>query len=127
MSRLLYMIRWQPTEGDLFTAQTPLFAITIAATVAIYQSDRKMVEDWFKATMDGSRGVSSLIPRLMKTSLTCAQNVKPLWDTIQQLWEWQEDSEEIKADHVDDPLRAHPWWEHMVDKIVRRFGRLNLA
>ena len=64
------MIRWQPTHGDLFTAQTPLFAISVAATVALpgviceietlKLNPRAWIANWFKETMDDSRGVCTL-------------------------------------------------------------------
>lgn len=57
LQRLLRMIHWQPTGGQLFTAQTPLFAVFVAGVVAYRPQDRLDVERWFKGTMDGSRGV----------------------------------------------------------------------
>jgi hypothetical protein len=147
---LLMMIRWQPTHGDLFTAQTPLFAIFIAATVALtddcYEVDnwaikpscemetpevppprREMVKDWFKATMDSSRGVRILYLTRKHILTDLLQNVKPIWDVIQEIWKWQDETYNVGGRVSEDPLLVHPWWEDMVGRLVENFGRPNLA
>jgi hypothetical protein len=110
LKRLLFMIRWQPTRGYLFTAQTPLFAVFMAGVVAIFPEDRQVVKEWFKKTMDDSRG-----------------NVKPLWNVMLALWHWQDTSANFGETQANDPFDAHAWWENMVTMLVDQFGRLNLA
>ncbi|KAF2174960.1 hypothetical protein K469DRAFT_530027, partial [Zopfia rhizophila CBS 207.26] len=73
LSTLLDCIKMQPTSGDLFTAQTPLFAVFIAGIVA-YQSDhRDVIWRYFEETgpEEGSRG-----------------NVKPAAEALKSIWEW---------------------------------------
>jgi hypothetical protein len=56
--RLLRCIQWQPTSGDLFTAQTPLFAVFMAGIVSYQPEHRDVIREWFAPICEESRGVS---------------------------------------------------------------------
>ncbi|KAK9772950.1 hypothetical protein SCAR479_10280 [Seiridium cardinale] len=88
--RQLRTIQWQPTEGRLFTAQTPLFAVFIAAMVAYKEEDRNIIRGWFEPICKGSRG-----------------NVPPIYESVKQIWNWldereeERDAAEIKANRTN--------------------------
>ena len=54
---LVQCIARMPTSGPLYTAQSPLFSVFIAGTVAYEPSDRQVLRDWFSGTVSGTRGV----------------------------------------------------------------------
>jgi len=51
----------QPTEGKLFTAQTPIAAVFIGGVVAYTPEDQAGIRGFFEPISEGSRGVSKEI------------------------------------------------------------------
>ena len=64
--RLIKCIRWCPISGHLFTAQAPLYSVTIADLVAESGEHREAVRGFFMPTILGCRGVSA--PRSLTLS-----------------------------------------------------------
>ncbi|KAI1194150.1 fungal-specific transcription factor domain-containing protein [Nemania serpens] len=142
LERLLKTIERQPVDGPLFTAQTPLFSVFIASTVAWRVEDRARIRAWFDPICVGARG-----------------NVPPIYDCVKHIWNWLDEYEntisltQIEADlsreeQYDDTetqaqgaiptsqLRqedavaldnSDAWWEMMVEEVVSNFGRINLS
>ncbi|KAL8729382.1 MAG: hypothetical protein Q9166_004775 [cf. Caloplaca sp. 2 TL-2023] len=121
LRKLIECISRMPTSGPLFTAQSPLFSIFVAGTVALAPTDRKVLEKWFTGVISTTRG-----------------NVPPAWRAMQMVWGWQDSvltAEEQKDDlegvgiRLDDGAFAlrRAWWEEMVWEIEQTEGRLSLS
>lgn len=105
---LLRCLDMLPSSGDLFTAQSPFFAVCMAGFVAYRPVDREIVRQWFLVVVDGSRG-----------------NVPPAWSAIQRLWEWHDLRPVIPWAGDQVPIHLRPaWWEDMVEEFVRCEGIL---
>ncbi|KAL8798781.1 MAG: hypothetical protein Q9182_006393 [Xanthomendoza sp. 2 TL-2023] len=105
---LLRCLDMLPSSGNLFTAQSPFFAVCMAGFVAYRPVDREIVRQWFLVVVNGSRG-----------------NVPPAWSAIQSLWKWHDSHPVIPwdGDHVPIHMRK-AWWEDMVEEFVRCEGIL---
>ncbi|KAI4233854.1 MAG: hypothetical protein LQ349_004153 [Xanthoria aureola] len=105
---LLRCLDMLPSSGDLFTAQSPFFAVCMAGFVAYRPVDREIVRQWFLVVVDGSRG-----------------NVPPAWSAIQRLWEWHDKRPVVPWAGDQVPIHLRPaWWEDMVEEFVRGEGIL---
>ncbi|KAI4190937.1 MAG: hypothetical protein L6R41_000456 [Letrouitia leprolyta] len=114
LQKLIECIARMPTSGPLFTAQSPLFSVFVAGTVALSTPDRLVLQKWFTG------------------------NVPPAWRAMQMVWKWQDDTltqeeheddlQEVgfQLDDVDFTIRR-AWWEEMVQQIENTEGRLSLS
>lgn len=87
LRRLLRTIEYQPTSGELFTAQTPLFSVVIGGIVAYNTEDREVICEWFDPICEGSRG-----------------NVPPAYMALKQIWAWLDEEEDGNDDYDDSDV-----------------------
>ena len=73
--RLLWIIDRMPTSGPFFTGQHAQLRVFIGAVVAVEQKHRDLVRTWFTDPVNGTRGVSPLLPDLPSIK---SINLRPL-------------------------------------------------
>ncbi|KAK1768160.1 fungal-specific transcription factor domain-containing protein [Phialemonium atrogriseum] len=118
LDQLLSCITRQPTSGNLFTAQTPLYSVFVAGIVAYKPHHRDVVRNWFLPICPDARG-----------------NVPPAWRAMQSVWEWMDTRdfgfpEPTFGDLMDEDGRVadrHAWWEDLVAVLMEKEGRMNLS
>jgi hypothetical protein len=56
------------------------------------------------------------------------QSVPPVWRVLKTTWVWL-DEELVEERNVDAKPIGHrtPWWEHLVERLVEREGRLTVV
>jgi hypothetical protein len=56
------------------------------------------------------------------------QSVPPVWRVLQETWEWMDADVVDENDVGEKPIgKRIPWWEHLVERLVQREGRLSLV
>lgn len=56
------------------------------------------------------------------------QSVPPVWASIQKCWDWMDNELQEQAFDEDQPIKERqPWWEEMVDRVVKDSGVLSLV
>ncbi|KAK4171058.1 fungal-specific transcription factor domain-containing protein [Triangularia setosa] len=128
LDRLILTLKYQPTSGPLFTAQTPLFAVFIGGLVAYEQHDRRAIGAWFDPICEGPR-----------------ENVPPAYEALKHAWRWLDDYERRRGkvaeraqdggvgesgdDSEDEEVweSTDPWWEKLVKALTSKCGRINLC
>ncbi|KAK2735816.1 hypothetical protein FQN57_001093 [Myotisia sp. PD_48] len=102
-----------PYTGRLFTSQAPFCPIFIVSLVLIDKQDRDITRNWFETVISGGN---------------CRSSVPPVWEAVQHLWDWFDESEVDKE--FDDSIQVfdrNPWWELMVDHLIKTEGYVSLT
>ncbi|KAK6331487.1 hypothetical protein TWF730_004569 [Orbilia blumenaviensis] len=100
-----------PTNGNLYTAQTPVFGVAIAGVVAIDEKERDFCRKYVRGTCSGEeRG-----------------NLPTLDDSLKFIWEWM-DKNRPSGENDNAPLQDRsPWWEDFVEAFYKAKNRRDFA